>query len=212
MKKDSMLDSVTQKNVLEFPRSKSYRLRSRQRFMQQRGMLLLSIMAILVMTVVGNQFITNQEIGSTGSRSLASLQGFESQLSSIKWEHELAREYSRSEGKKGHLAVRPTLKDEMLYGALEGRYGIKLHDNRVVTVEFLNQAGLGQFKPIKVIDRASFLTRYADNFAISYSMVSLVESEKNQERWNLLSSDRRVVGQAIVELDQQGSLVSIHIQ
>lgn len=198
-------------NVIEFPREKSLRIRFRDRSMQQRGVLVLSIFAVLAMTVVSNQWLTRIQEGNVGGRSLASVPGMlGASAENVKWEHALARELSRDTTRKAHLAVKPTLKDELLYGSLEGRYGLKMTNGRIESLEFI-EAHSGH-RPVLIQDRAAFLGRYAEAFSVSYASVGMVESSGGLETWNLLDADKTIVGKAQLKLDESGRLVSLTVE
>lgn len=198
-------------NVLQFPKEKALRISLRDRTMQQRGVLVLSIFSILAVTVMSNQWLTRVQESSGGGRGLASVPGAMGSASNVKWEHELARELSRDQSRKVHLAVRPTLKDELIYGSLEGRYGMTLANGRIEGLEFLNTQG-GSDSPVTIQDRAAFLSRYRDAFSVEYASVALSTSASGEEVWNLVRDDKTIVGKAHFKLDESGRMVSFIVK
>lgn len=199
-------------NVIQFPKEKALRISLRDRTMQQRGMLVLSIFSVLAMTVISNQWLTRAHQSAGGGRGVASVPGVlgTSSATNVKWEHELARELQRDQSRKGHLAVRPTIKDELLFGSLEGRYGLTMSDGRIESLEFLNAQNGDQ--PVSINDRGAFLGRYREAFAVDFASVGLSESTSSEETWNLVRDDKTIVGKAHFKFDDSGRMVSVTIK
>ena len=195
-------------NVIQFPKDHSIRARLRERAGHQKAVLALSILSILMLSVLSNQMITNpsQEAAGRGIASVGPL----SSGSDVKWEHQLARELSQQRGLAAHLAVKPSLRDELIYGALEGRYAMRLDGDRVSSVEFIRNENSEE--PLMVKDRGQLLTRYRAAFSVPFQEVSLVETQNSEEVWNLIGADKTIVGTARVHLDESGHLTSLTVK
>lgn len=196
---------MKQDNVIQFPKEQAVRVRLRERGTQQKAVLALSILSVLMLSVLTNQWLTRAESGAGNSRTIASL-GSSSMVSDVKWEHELARQLSQSKGLAAHFAVKPSLRDQMVFGELEGRYGVHVKDGRVESVEFTGQQGSS---PLSIGDRTQFLTKYRSVFALDYSQVGLSSSQNGEEVYNLMGSDRTIVGRAKLMLDAEGRLTGL---
>lgn len=192
-------------NVIPFPKEQAVRVRVRERHTHQKAVLALSILSVLMLSVLSNQWLT-RPTSSTNSRSIASV-GSVSSVADVKWEHELARELSRSKGVGAHLAEKPSLRDELVFGELEGRYGVRMKDGRVESIEY-STARDGE-TPLVLKDRAAFLMKYRSLLSVDYDQAGLVGSADGQETWNLLGDGRTIVGQAKFQLDAEGRVLSV---
>ncbi len=197
--------------ILEFPKKQSIRVRAQAKVRNQKAVLALSILSVVILSVITNQFITRPMGNSGGSRGIASV-GAAVPAMDVRWEHELARELSQSkdQAREAHLAERPSLKDELLYGALEGRYGARLKDGRVLSLEFVNS--MAGETALEVKDRSAFLSKYKGVFAVEFDRAGLLSSDSNQETWNLVNTDRTIVGQAKFFFDTDGRIASLLVE
>ncbi|MBX2987076.1 MAG: hypothetical protein KF802_04180 [Bdellovibrionaceae bacterium] len=200
-------------NVLQFPKEQSTRVRVHERARgRHRAVLAMSILSILMMSVLSNQWLTRPETsGHSGGRGIASFSPTDVK-SEINWEHRLARELASGQGLDAHLGVKPSLRDELIYGALEGRYGVKVAaGEKIESLEFINSGT--ETSPLVVKDRAGFLLRFSGAFAVSFTEVGLAERQDAAgETWNLVGADRTIVGQALFHLDDRGRLSSLVIK
>lgn len=197
-------------NVIQFPKDQAVRVRLRERGSQQKAVLALSILSVLMLSVLSNQWVTRAETPVSGGRTIASIGSpGGSQASDIKWEHELASQLSKSKDLQAHLAVKPSLRDELVFGALEGRYGVHLQQGRVEALQFVNEQN-GQ-QPLLVKDRAEFLSKYRPVFALEFSQAGFVSSANGEEVWNLVAGDKTIVGQAKFTLDADGRMTALTI-
>lgn len=203
--------------VIEFPRDKTVRARLQNRVQEQKKVLFLSIASVLLMTVFVNQWLTdnaNHNLMSSiskGNRQVASLEAINF-ARDVKWEHELAHRLNSEESLAANLAERLTVKDELVFGYLQGRYGMKLDQGRIASLEFIDaQAGE---KPLLIKDKVSFLKKYAPAFGGSYVEVSLDTSKghSTEQSYNLISSSKAIVGQAQFNLDSEGRVHSIRFK
>lgn len=200
--------------VLEFPQAKSLRKRLLDRGQDQKAVLGLSIVSVLVMTVFLNEWIMKSQhsvdsIAAAGNRTIANFEEHDS-VESIKWEHELAQQLSEEkESAKSLMAVKPTLKDELVFGFLEGKYKTRLVNAKIEGFDFSeNQAG---DQPLVIKEKAEFLKIFKSVFTVGYSKVELQKREGNQETYKLLSSANKDLGTAQFQLDEQGRVLSLKI-
>lgn len=194
--------------VIEFPKEQSTRKRMQNRVQEQKAVLMLSIASVLVMTVFLNQWLVQSPASSLttdGNRNVASFEPA-TFAKDVKWEQHLAKEFSKSKV-SGQLAEAPTLRDELIFGFLEGKYGMKLASGRISSLEFIDaQAGE---RPLAIGDKADFLAKYAEAFGLKYSTVS--PKADAQDTYNLIDSDKRIVATAHFVLDDEGRVSSIQI-
>lgn len=192
--------------VLEFPKENSVRVRAQAKVRNQKAILALSILSVVMLSVLTNQYITRPHDAKGQSRGIASVAA-PMNLSDVRWEHELARELAvTKDSREAHLAEKPSLKDELIFGALEGRYGARVLNGRIAQLEFANVAGE---EALKVDDRAAFLTKYREAFLLNFERVGLASTSSEHEVWNLLNSERTIVGQARFSFDGQGRVLSM---
>lgn len=195
-------------NVIPFPKDQTIRARLRERGANQKAVLALSILSILMISVFSNQMITRPEQQAAG-RGIASLGPLQSQAD-VKWEHRMARELSQQRGLAAHLAVKPSLRDDLIYGSLQGRYAMRLDGDRVSSLEFIRNERSDA--PLAIRDRGALLTKYRAAFAVPFQEVSLVKTEASEEVWNLIGSDKTIVGTAKVGLDGAGHMTSLSVK
>lgn len=199
-----------QGQVIPFPKDQTVRVRLHDRKQNQKALLGLSIVSILMMSVFLNQWVTKPDSGfQRGGRSIASLHPNTNTVAEIKWEHEVARQLASSHELRANLAEKPSLRDELVFGTLEGRYGMKIKDGRVESLEFVGSTSGDE--PLIVKDRAAFLRKYSSVFATDFQDVGLASAHDSTETWNLVDSSRTIVGQARLELDSRGRLKALNL-
>lgn len=195
--------------VIEFPKAQSTRKRMQNRMQEQKSILMLSIASVLVMTVFLNQWLVQSPASSLtndGNRNVASFEPA-TFAKDLKWEHHLAKELSNSEV-TGQLAEAPTLRDELIFGFLEGKYGMKLEAGHIQSLEFIDaQAG---DQPLQIADKVEFLSKFAEAFGIKYTEVSA--KADNYGSYNLIDSNKRIVATAHFVTDDEGRVTAINIQ
>ncbi|MGE5086932.1 MAG: hypothetical protein ACM3MG_11570 [Bacillota bacterium] len=196
--------------VIEFPKAQSLRKRLQDKAQEQKAVLVLSIASVLLMTVFVNQWLVDSSesgIGARGNRQIAS---FEPAVFArdVKWEHEIAKKLSSEKSSlMANLAEKPTLRDDLIFGYLEGKYGMKLAQGRIETLEFIDaQAGEN---PLKISDKLEFLKKYADAFGRGYVEVSSATSSDTEQVFNLIDSSKTIVGQAHFAIDSEGRVQSL---
>lgn len=199
--------------VIEFPKEQSVKKRLQDKAQEQKAVLVLSIASVLLMTVFLNQWLVNgpdRSLSGSGNRQVAS---FEPGVfaKDIKWEHDLAKKISNDKANLfANLAEKPTLRDELIFAFLEGKYGMKLNQGRIEKLEFIDaQAGE---QPMAIEDKPAFLRQYAEAFGLNYSEASVTSTTDTNQVYNLIDSDKTIVGTATFELDHQGRVQVIKIQ
>lgn len=192
-------------NVIQFPKEQAVRVRLQERNTQRRSVLALSILSVLMLSVISNQWLTKSS-EQTRSRGIASIG--EVAVSNVKWEHELANTLSNAKGLSGTLAERVSLRDELVFGELEGRYGVRIKDGRVESLEYTAREGE---TALNLKNRAAFLMKYRSVLSVSFDQAGLASSAPGVETWNLMTSDKTIVGTAKFTLDNSGNVTSINL-
>lgn len=200
-------------NVIEFPKEQSLRKRLQDKAQEQKSVLVLSILSVLMVTVFLNQWLTGNAMESgapavTGSRGVASFQP-ESFAKDVKWEQSLAK---RLASEKVAVAVgvgeTPTMRDELVFGFLEGKYGMKLAQGRIQSLEFIDSQTGEQ--PMSISDKADFLKKFSDAFGIAFNEVSLAKESDEGPVYSLIASNKQIVGQAQFVTDAEGRIQAIN--
>lgn len=207
------MSNQSENKVLQFPKDKSLRKRLLDRGQDQKAVLGLSIISVLVMTVFLNEWIVKSQQSvntiAEGNRGIASFDD-RGAVEGIKWEHELAQKLAEEkESAKSLMAVKPTLKDELVFGFLEGKYRTRLVNAKIESFDFTeNQAG---DQPLVIKEKAEFLKIFRSVFTVGYAKVQLQIRENNQEVYKLLSPANKDLGQARFQLDEEGRVLSLKI-
>ncbi|WII73912.1 hypothetical protein QJS83_08490 [Bdellovibrio sp. 22V] len=198
-------------NVIEFPKAQSVRKRLQDKAQEQKAVLILSIASVLIMTVFLNQWLVqgpDKSLVTNGNREIASFQPA-SFAKDVKWEQDLAKKMAADKNAiSAALAESPTLRDELVFGYLEGKYGMKLSQGRIQSLEFIDaQAGE---TPMAIADKAEFLTKYSEAFGMNFNEVSLAQNSDNELIYSLISPAKEIVGQAKFLTDDQGRVQAIN--
>jgi hypothetical protein len=207
-----MSDKNTDHKVLEFPKSQSFRKRLMDRSQDQKAVLGLSIVSVLVMTVFLNEWIAksqNQVDAMIGSRRLASFQD-QTTMEDVQWEHELAQKLAEdNDSAKSLLGAKPTLKDELVFGFLEGKYKTVVTRSKIEGFEFTSaQAGE---QPLIIKEKEEFLKIFKSVFAISFAKVKLDRKEDGAVYYKLLNAANKPLGQAQFRLDSEGRVLALKV-
>lgn len=196
--------------VIEFPKAKSLRKRLQDKAQEQKAVLVLSIASVLLMTVFVNQWLVDSSDSALGARGNRQVASFEPAVFArdVKWEHEIAKKLSSEKSALiASLAEKPTLRDDLIFGYLEGKYGMKLAQGRIETLEFIDaQAGEN---PMKIGNKADFLKKYAEAFGREYVEVSSASTSDSEQVFNLIDSSKTIVGQAHFAIDTEGRVQSL---
>ncbi len=198
-------------NVIEFPKKQSLRKRLNDKAQDQKAVLSLSIASVLLVSLLLNQWLVggnNQAANSSGSRQIASFNDNFAQ--DVKWEHDFAKELSQKDLQvSAKLAERPTVRDDLVFGFLQGKYGMKLTKGHIESLEFIDaQAGE---QPMSIENKDNFLMSYRDAFGLDFRQVSVTEKNASEEIYSLFSDNKIIVGSARFALDDQGRVVSVKI-
>ncbi|UXR65049.1 hypothetical protein EZJ49_02140 [Bdellovibrio bacteriovorus] len=198
-------------NVIEFPKAQSVRKRLQDKAQEQKAVLVLSIASVLIMTVFLNQWLVrgpDQGAAAAGNRGVASFEP-SSFAKDVKWEHDLAKRMAREKSTvAASLAEAPTLRDELVFGFLEGKYGMKTVEGRIESLEFIDaQAGE---QPMQITDKAEFLKKYSDAFGVQFAEVSLAQNSTGEQVYSLIDSSKEIVGKAQFVTDDQGRVQAIN--
>nr|BFD58979.1 hypothetical protein CKG001_10860 [Bdellovibrio sp. CKG001]BFD67738.1 hypothetical protein HAGR004_27600 [Bdellovibrio sp. HAGR004] len=198
-------------NVIEFPKAQSVRKRLQDKAQEQKAVLVLSIASVLIMTVFLNQWLVrspDQGVATAGNRGVASFAP-STFAKDVKWEHDLAKRMAREKSTvAASLAEAPTLRDELVFGFLEGKYGMKTVEGRIESLEFIDaQAGE---QPMQIQDKAEFLKKYSEAFGVQFAEVSLAQNSAGEQVYSLIDSSKEIVGKAQFVTDDQGRVQAIH--
>jgi hypothetical protein len=200
-------------HVIEMPKKHTFRKRLRDRAHDQRSALILSIAAVLILTVFVNQWFANQSNGgqSNSERGIASFSPSINGPQNIKWEHELALQLAVEKGlSEAALAEKPTLRDELVFGALQGRYGVKLKAGLIEALEFL-EAHNGE-EPLEIPETARFLNKYSSVWSRPFSEARLRGIQEGHETYQLLDRKMTFVGEVVVMKDAKGRMMSLEFK
>ncbi|QLY24404.1 hypothetical protein [Bdellovibrio sp. KM01] len=197
--------------VIEFPKDKSFRKRFQDKVQEQKAVLVLSIASVALMTVFVNQWLVDNSETALGARGNRGIASFEPGVFArdVKWEHEIAKKLSSEKTSfVAALAEKPTLRDDLIFGYLEGKYGMKISQGKIESLEFIDaQAGE---KALAISNKASFLTKYADAFGLDYSEVSPVQTaDASEQVFNLIDDSKTIVGKAHFGIDSEGRVHSL---
>lgn len=200
------------KNVIQFPEERSLRKRLVERTQDRKAVLGLSIASVLMVSVFLNEWLIVRKptaVNAGGSRQVASLDAA-TLAKDIKWEHSVAGQLASADLKQEvKLAEKPSLRDEMVFGFLQGKYGVKVSKGKIESIEFLN--AMAGDKPLKIEDRAEFLQKYQGLFAKSFQQVSLQSQSEDKEIYTLLDESKTIVGHAQLSLDHEGRVLSVQV-
>lgn len=195
--------------LITLPKNHTLKKRLRDRIHDQKAGLVLSIASVLMVTLVVNQWLTHvsQNQVLQNGRGIASFEKSDIKQS-IKWEHELALQLAAEEGLSlVSLAEKPTLRDELVFGALQGRYGIKLNAGFVESVEFLESQSSDD--PVAMVDAVGFLRKFKSVWSRPFNEVRLRSADNTSETYQLLDKKMTLVGQVKIKKDPQGRLLSL---
>lgn len=195
--------------MIEFPKSKSFRKRMQDKAQEQKAVLILSIASVLIVTVFMNQWLvqgSNSAAFADGNRNVASFDA--SSLNDVKWEHDLAKKFASDKTPvTANIAEIPSLRDELVFGFLEGKYGMKLSEGRIKSLEFIDaQAGE---QPMAISDKEEFLTKYSEAFGLNFSEASLAKNANGEKVYNLVDSSKVIVGEVKFVEDDKGRVQTI---
>jgi len=170
------------------------------------------VAGVLVASLFINQGLTSlkNETPANESRGIASVgSNLESESNRIKWEHEMAEQVARETRVMAHIAGKPSLRDELLFGMLAGRYGVDVVDGRISGLEWISTLGKGE--PVVISDGEKFLIQFKNIWAVDFSKVRIASKQTQQEIYELIDSEGRTVGRAYLDFDPDGRFTSLKI-
>lgn len=195
---------MEQSKVLEFPKENSMKVRLQNKNQERKAVAALSIASVLIVSVFLNQWMsTSSEVLTTdGNRNIASYAPAVA-IKDVQWEQALAKNLVSKEV-SAQLAEAPTLRDDLIFGRLEGKYGIKMSKGKIQTLEFIDaQAG---DQPLAIVNKVDFLKKYAGAFGHAYSEVGASEDEQT---FHLIGPRKEIIGQAKFKVDDQGRVEAL---
>ena len=197
-------------NVLEFPKSQSAKKTAENRLQEKKSIAAVSMLSVLVVSMFLNQWLTSTEELTFATGHARNVASYDTSLvlKDMKWEQELAKKLSEDKSASGVvLSEAPDLRDELLFGYLEGKYGMKLANGQIQSLEFIDaQAG---DKALQIADRAEFLQKYAAATGIPYVEVGAASSADDLQEFSLIDSKKQIIGRAQFKLDHEGRVQSI---
>lgn len=184
----------------------------------------LSIASLLVFSLFLNQWlvqaprhIMEADHASVGKRGIASVPTTEDLSTVVNWEQELAQQMSDEKNDQAaYFAIKPNLRDELVFGVLQGKYGMQLQEGLIQSLEFINSqdealSADNANLPLVISNKADFLQQYKDIFSIAFSEVSKSTETGNKETYHLINKDKTIVGAADFVLDNEGRVLSIKV-
>lgn len=197
--------------VIQFPKEKSTRKRMQDRLQEQKSVLVLSLASVLIVTAFMNQWLTRDSESSLNNAGVRGVASFEPAAfaKDVKWEQELAKSFAQEKAAvDANLAQAPTVRDELIFGLLEGKYGMRISQGRIQSLEFIDaQAGE---QPLKIDDKVAFLTKYSKAFGFHFTEVGTGPSTEGEQVYTLLDSSKQIVGRAHFLTDDQGRVAAIN--
>ncbi|WP_413582122.1 hypothetical protein [Bdellovibrio sp. HCB288] len=197
--------------VIEFPKERSFRKRLQDKAQEQKAVLVMSIASVALMTVFVNQWLVDNSDSAVGGRGNREIASFEpgAFARDVKWEHDIAQRLSAEKSSLvAALAEKPTLRDDLIFGFLEGKYGMNVSGGKVQSLEFIDaQAGE---KAMDIQNKANFLKKYASAFGHNYVEVAPAKSaDGGEEVFTLIDKSKTIVGHAHFAIDADGRVQSL---
>lgn len=192
-------------NVLEFPANRMIRQKSMLRTQEKKAVLGLSVLGLFVFTVAANQWIADFNKFGAGSRNVASIQ-LDNKQAIIK-EHMLAREIASKENLVGFKSQEPSLKDEMIFSSLEGKYRIKSDAQRVLAVQSEDDSEAR----VDIADGEVFVKKYISLFNDKAVHFKLTNRSEASEVYELLDQKGAVIDRLQLDKDSAGKLTQLKV-
>ena len=192
-------------NVLEFPTKRMIRQKTMLRTQEKKAVLGLSVLGLFVFTVAANQWIADFNKFGAANRNVASIQ-LDNKQAIIK-EHLLAKEIASKENLVGYKSQEPSLKDEMIFSSLEGKYRVKSDKQRVLAV----QAEDDSDARIAMDDGELFIKKYISLFNDKAVHFKLMNKSADYEVYELLDQKGLVVDRLQLDKDAAGKLTQLKV-
>lgn len=191
-------------NILEFPSNRMIRQKSMLRTQEKKAVLGLSVLGLFVFTVAANQWISDFNKFGAGTRNVASIQIDNKQA--ILKEHLLARELAVKENQVGFKSQEPSLKDEMIFSSLEGKYRVKSDSQRVLAVQSEEDVDAR----IEA-DGELFIKKYISLFNEKAVHFKLTNRSDASEVYELLDQKGIVIDRLQLDKDAAGKLTQLKV-
>lgn len=203
-------------NVIQLPKVHTFQKRLQDSFHEKKASVAVSMASVLVLSLFLNQWLIapGLTMPGAGQRGIASV-GMSSEdykndyKKNIQWEHELADKVAGGKIADAHLSEKPSLRDEMLFSTLAGRYGVQFEQGRIISLNFNTAKANG--KAIDISDREKFIKDYRGVWALDFADIRIELKNERQEVYQLLGADNIEKGRAMLDLDQDGHLVGLKI-
>jgi len=192
-------------NVLEFPANRMIRQKSMLRSQEKKAVLGLSVLGLFVFTVAANQWIADFNKFGAGSRNVASIQ-LDNKQAIIK-EHMLAKEIANKENLVGFKSQEPSLKDEMIFSSLEGKYRVKSDAQRVLAVQSEDDGDAR----VDIADGEIFVKKYISLFNDKAVHFKLTNRSDVSEVYELLDQKGVVIDRLQLDKDAAGKLTQLKV-
>ena len=181
------------------------RQKSMLRTQEKKAVLGLSVLGLFVFTVAANQWIADFNKFGAANRNVASIQ-LDNKQAIIK-EHLLAKEIASKENLVGYKSQEPSLKDEMIFSSLEGKYRVKSDKQRVLAV----QAEDDSDARIAMDDGELFIKKYISLFNDKAVHFKLMNKSADYEVYELLDQKGLVVDRLQLDKDAAGKLTQLKV-
>lgn len=206
IKEGSMkIDNSNENKVLSFPLNKMVRQKSFLRQKEKKTVVGLSILGLFLFCTAVNQWVQDLNHFSGQNRSVASIQ-IENKQAVLK-EHLLANEIASKENLSGVIGQPPSLKDELMFSILEGKYKVKSKDTRVVDIQTDELDG----NRVAILNGEEFLKKYLSLFSQKAVHLKLKDKSEVSELYELIDQEGLVVDKVLLSKDSQGKLTQIKV-
>lgn len=192
-------------NVLEFPANRMIRQKSMLRTQEKKAVLGLSVLGLFVFTVAANQWIADFNKFGAGSRNVASIQLDNKQA--ILKEHLLAKEIATKENLIGYKSQEPSLKDEMIFSSLEGKYRVKSDAQRVLSIQSEDDTEAR----VNIADGETFVKKYISLFNDKAVHFKLTNRSDASEVYELIDQKGLVIDRLQLDKDAAGKLTQLKV-
>lgn len=190
-------------NILEFPAKKMIRQKTFQKNQERKAVFGLSILSLFIFTLAVNQWVRDYSLSQATSRGVASIKAELSE--EIMNEHALAKKLALKENEISAIkASTPSLKDELMFSFLEGKYKVQTENERIKELTPIEEL-------VAIKEGNVLLKRYISLFNGKAVQYKLKQKNAHEEIYELLDNKGLVVDTLSVSLDAQGNLASLKI-
>ncbi len=206
-KGDEFMNEQEKSNVLDFPIKKMIRQKAFQKNKERKAVFGLSILSLFIFTLAVNQWVRDYSFSQNSNRGIASLKA------EIKYdilnEQALAKRLADKENDVRFInSSQPSLKDELLFSFLEGKYKVQSESQRIKQIRPSEEMVL-------IKEGETILKKYISLFnenAINYKLKDkIINDSKREEVYELLDSKGLVVDTLSVSIDSHGKLSALEI-